>query len=168
MCVNTIKKLAACLIVSGLAACSSSSGSSGSGSSGETLTPITSKMPKTGTATYKGKSSGVSPDAGYSLTSDVRLDARFASNSIGASVTNIVEKNSGATVRYGGGFSGTGSVVGPTFTVPLAGSITSGGIEVPGTGQMKGVFRGSSAEEVEGSFYINGTDFDNDFTAIKQ
>jgi hypothetical protein len=165
MCVNTIKKLAACLIVSGLAACS---GSSGSGSSGETLTPITSKMPKTGTATYKGKSAGVSPDAGYSLTSDVRLDARFASNSIGASVTNIVEKNSGGTVSYGGGFSGTGSIVGPTFTVPLAGSITSGGIKVPGTGQMKGEFRGSSAEEIDGSFYINGTGFDNDFTAIKQ
>ena len=148
-------KYAALTAVLAMAACTSSGGGSGGLSDSQVRAlPVTANMPTSGTATYTGKTSQTEydPDVGnLTLTSDVRLDANFASNRIGGTISNVKGSTALGSETLRGDLKGTGDIVGSQFYVPVGGTLSSGSSRIYTTADIDGTFKGSNAEAIEGS-----------------
>lgn len=148
-----------------LTACSSSGGGGSTGLSAAQVRalPVTATMPTSGTATYKGKTSQTDyePSIGgnLTLTSDVRLDANFATNQIDGTVSNIKASAAPGSVAYDGSLTGTGNIYGSQFYVPTTGVLTSRntGSTLFTAADIDGTFKGTNADAIEGSVTFYGS-----------
>ena len=157
-------KYAAVTAVLAMAACSSSSGGSGRLNAAQVRAlPVTASMPTSGRATYKGKTSQTDyePSIGgnLTLTSDVRLDANFATNQIDGTVSNIKAKAAQGSVAYDGSLTGTGNIYGSQFYVPTTGVLTSRntGSTIYTAADIDGTFKGENADAIDGSVTFYGS-----------
>jgi hypothetical protein len=111
------------------------------------------QMPATGTASYTGTTLGFGANsaAPFTFTGTAAIGVNFATNSVtnatfGNFVTQDVNDSSaGPTLPN---LTGTGSIVGNKYTVPIAGT----GL----TGSAAGAFYGPAANETAGVFQANG------------
>ncbi|MDB5665573.1 transferrin-binding protein-like solute binding protein [Cypionkella sp.] len=160
----SLAKYAAFTALLATAACSSGGSSSGGGvgpSSPGNLTaaqvralPVTAKMPTRGTATYNGSTSQSARSNGINITttSDVRLDANFASNTIDGRISNIKGTSGGNSARARGDLTGTGVIRGPSFYVPVDGILTVDGAgSTYSAGSIEGDFKGKNANAIQGT-----------------
>ncbi|WP_156317749.1 transferrin-binding protein-like solute binding protein [Cypionkella psychrotolerans] len=167
-------KYAALTAVLAMSACTSSGGGSGSLSAAQVRAlPVTATMPTSGKATYKGKTSQTDyePSLGgnLTLTSDVRLDANFATNQIDGTVSNIKAKAAQGSVAYDGSLRGTGNIYGSQFDVRTTGVLTSRntGNTIYTGADIDGTFKGTNADAIDGSVTFVGSPTTS-LIAIKQ
>lgn len=147
-----------------MSACSRSGGGSGGLSAAQVRAlPVTATMPTSGRTTYKGKTSQTDyePSLGsnLTLTSDVRLDANFATNQIDGTVSNIKAKAAQGSVAYDGSLTGTGNIYGAQFDVRTTGVLTSRntGDAFYTAADVDGTFKGENADAIDGSVTFYGS-----------
>ena len=148
-------KYAALTAALAIAACTSSGGGPGGLSASQIRAlPVTANMPTSGTAIYRGKTSQTEydPDVGnLTITSDVQLDANFASNRIDGTISNVKGSTAVGSATLRGDLNGTGDIVGSQFYVPVGGFLSSNSNSTYVTADIDGTFKGSNAEAIQGS-----------------